>query len=228
MAVSLSDSPLSTAEPDDLIDMTSAERRLAASSKLDEVRVEDSKKRFTTVRPLSVGSFFTSRSSDRPKARASESSRSTRLGGRSSSRSNGRTSAIVPSFLGLGDEQDAVDLVDLDELHLDALAAGRGQVLAHVVRADRKLAMAPVDEAGKLYARGPSVLEDRLDRRSDRPSGRENVVDEHARHALQLEVEPRRADDRLGVARGLAVSHHHVVAVKGDVDCPERDFDPAA
>ena len=42
IAVSFSDSPLSTAEPDALIDIVSAERRFAASSKLDDVRVEDS------------------------------------------------------------------------------------------------------------------------------------------------------------------------------------------
>ncbi len=41
-AVSFSDSPLSTDEPIALIDIVSAESRFAASSKLDEVRVEDS------------------------------------------------------------------------------------------------------------------------------------------------------------------------------------------
>ena len=41
-AVSLSDSPLSTEEPTDLTVSVSAESRLAASSKEDEVRVEDS------------------------------------------------------------------------------------------------------------------------------------------------------------------------------------------
>ena len=40
---------------------TSAESRLPAISKLVRVRVEDSKKRFTSVRPRSVGTFFTSR-----------------------------------------------------------------------------------------------------------------------------------------------------------------------
>jgi hypothetical protein len=40
--VSFSDSPLSTAEPAALIDIVSADRRLAASSKLDDVRVDDS------------------------------------------------------------------------------------------------------------------------------------------------------------------------------------------
>ena len=63
--------------PRRLIDITSAESRFAASSKLDDVRVEDSKNRFTTVRPRSVGSFFTSRSSERSKLRAVASSRST-------------------------------------------------------------------------------------------------------------------------------------------------------
>ena len=42
IAVSLSDSPLSTDDPADLIDIVSADRRFAASSKLDDVRVEDS------------------------------------------------------------------------------------------------------------------------------------------------------------------------------------------
>ena len=41
-AVSLSDSPLSTDEPADLIASVSADRRFAASSKLEDVRVDDS------------------------------------------------------------------------------------------------------------------------------------------------------------------------------------------
>ena len=41
-AVSLSDSPLSTDEPAERIDIVSAESRFAASSKLASVRVDDS------------------------------------------------------------------------------------------------------------------------------------------------------------------------------------------
>ena len=67
--VSLSDSPLSTLEPEPLRLMVSADRRLAASSKEDDVRVELSKKTFTTVRPRSVGTFFTSRASTLSKPR---------------------------------------------------------------------------------------------------------------------------------------------------------------
>ena len=57
-AVSRSVSPLRMAE--DAIDMfmTSAPRRLPASSKLDWVRVEDSKNRLIWVRPRSVVRFF--------------------------------------------------------------------------------------------------------------------------------------------------------------------------
>ena len=64
-AVSFSDSPLSTDEPVALIDIVSAESRLAASSKLDDVRVEDSKKRLTTC-----GRAASAASSSRARARA--------------------------------------------------------------------------------------------------------------------------------------------------------------
>src|SRR5215211_5974819 len=159
--------------------MTSAESRFAASSKLDDVRVELSKKTFTTVRPRSAGSFFTSRSSERSNWRASARRRSTSsrvrsaiemrwrrrgsFGGRSSSlRTSGRISP-KSALLGRLEQEDAVDLVDLHELDVDALAARARQVLADVVGADRKLAVATVDEARELDAGRPAELEERLD-----------------------------------------------------------------
>ncbi len=101
------------------------------------------------------------------------------------------------SSSGVADEQDCVDLVHLDELHLDALVAGGGQVLADVVGADRQLAVAAVDEHGELDALGPAVVEERLDRGADRAAGVEDVVDEHDGPAVEREVERRRADERL-------------------------------
>ena len=127
----------------------------------------------------------------------------------------------VRVLLGRADEQDAVDLVHLDELHLDALVAGGGQVLADVVGADRQLAVAAVDEDGELDAVGPAVVEERLDRGADRAAGVEDVVDEDDRPAVEREVELRRADERLRRERRLAGAHHHVVAVEGDVDRAE-------
>src|SRR5215831_7003870 len=100
-----------------------------------------------TSRPLSVGSFFTSRSRLRSNVRAVASSRSTSsrvtsliemkcrfgggAGGRKSSRMT-RISAIVRCLLWSRYEQHLVDLVDFHELHLDALAARGRKVLADV------------------------------------------------------------------------------------------------
>jgi hypothetical protein len=60
-AVSSRVSPLVTLEEDELMLMTSAERRLPAISKEVRVRVEGSKKRLITVRPRRAGTFLISR-----------------------------------------------------------------------------------------------------------------------------------------------------------------------
>ena len=73
-AVSLSDSPLDTLDPLAEKLITSADSRLAASSNEIRVRVESSKNRFTTVRPRSVGSFFTSRPASAASIRSAVSS----------------------------------------------------------------------------------------------------------------------------------------------------------
>ncbi|CAB4678338.1 unannotated protein [freshwater metagenome] len=57
--MSFKDSPLLTLEPFAEKFITSADKRFAADSKEILVLVESSKKRFTTVRPRNVGSFFT-------------------------------------------------------------------------------------------------------------------------------------------------------------------------
>ena len=59
--VSRRDSPLLVDDPLPLMLIMSAESHLPAISKEDRVRVESSKNMFTTVRPLRVGSFLTSR-----------------------------------------------------------------------------------------------------------------------------------------------------------------------
>src|SRR5262249_16041001 len=103
-AVSFRDSPFSTEEPLAFIDSVSAESRLAASSKDDEMRVDDSKKTLTTSRPRRVGSFFVSRSSEPPqecavarrrptyaRSRSPQDSRGRRPGSRGGRRSLGTT-----------------------------------------------------------------------------------------------------------------------------------------
>src|SRR5215204_1480886 len=193
---------------------------------------------FTTVRPRSVGSFFISRSSERAKLRAVASSRWTssrersaidsrcrRSVGAGGSRSSRITRMSAMRFLlGAGDEQDLVDLVHLDELHLDALVPRGRQVLADVVGTDGKLSMAAIREAGELDARRPAVVEECIDRRADRAAGVEDIVDEDDGAALERELELRRAEDRLGVARWLAATDLDVVAVEGDVQRAEIEL----
>src|SRR3954462_4053751 len=146
-----------------------------------------------TSRPLSVGSFFTSRSRLRSKVRAVASSRSTSslvtswiemkcrfgggAGGRRSSRMT-RMSAIVRCLLWCWYEQNLVDLVHLDELHQDALVTRGREVLAHGVGTDGQLAVTAGDEDCELDAFRASVVEEGLDRSPDRAPGVEHVVDE--------------------------------------------------
>src|SRR5207248_8008788 len=147
-----------------------------------------------TSRPLSVGSFLTSRSRLRSNARAVASNRSTssrvtsliemkcRLGGGAGGRRSSRMtriSAIVAPLLWRGYEQNLVDLVDLDELHLDALVPGGRKVLADVVGPDRHLAVPAIDEHGELDPLWPAVVEQGLDGGTDRAARVEDVVDEH-------------------------------------------------
>ena len=57
-SVSTRDSPFETLEPEAVMEIASAPRRLAAISKLVRVRVDASKNRFTIILPRSVSSFF--------------------------------------------------------------------------------------------------------------------------------------------------------------------------
>src|SRR5215212_147089 len=185
---------------------------------------------FTTVRPRSVGSFFISRSSERAKLRAVASSRWTssrersaidsrcrRSGGAGGNRSSRMTRMSPMRFLlGSGNEQDLVDLVHLDELHLDALVPCGRQVPADVVGTNRKLAMTAVGEAGELDARRPAVVEESVDRGPDRAARVEDIVDEDDGSPLEPKVEPRRAHDRLGVPRRLAGANLDVVSIERD------------
>ena len=87
------------------------------------------------------------------------------------------------------------------DAHVDVLGARGRQVLADVVRPDRQLAMAAVDEHRQLHARGPAVVEQRLDRRAHRAAGEQHVVDDHDRAPGDVEVDVRGVHDgRVGAA----------------------------
>ena len=115
-------------------------------------------------------------------------------------------------------DRDLVEPVDLLEPDVDALPARGRQVLADVVGADRKLAVAAVGEHRELHPLGSPVVEQRVDRRPGGAPGEQHVVDEHHGAPVEVEVEVGAVDDRL--APGLAAVE--VVAVEGDVEVAER------
>jgi hypothetical protein len=84
-----------------------------------------------------------------------------------------------------------------------------------------------VDEDRELDTIRSPEVEQRVDRGADRPPGEEHIVDEHARPALEREVELCPADDRMRVTRLCAPTDHDVVAVERDVNGSERGLDAA-
>ena len=197
-AVSLRLSPLDTLEPLAEKLMTSALSRLAAASKEIRVRVESSKKRLTTVRPRSAGSFLIGRS-------ASE-----RI-----------SSAVVEDQLGVVAAQ--VGRAQQVPLHwtpttpwivtasvsstparrdLDPLDQRGRQVLADEVGADRQLAVAAVDQDREPDRPRAADVVERVERGADGAAGEQHVVDEDD----DLAVDAARRDLGRQRARGPASS----------------------
>ena len=106
----------------------------------------------------------------------------------------------------------AVLAVDLLELDVDDLLARRRHVLAHVVGADRELAVAAVDEDREADRLGPPEVDQRVHRRPDRAARVQDVVDEDDRAAVEVERDLGALDDR------LLGDERQVVAVEGDVE----------
>ena len=94
----------------------------------------------------------------------------------------------------------------------------RGHVLPDEVRADRQLAMSPVDQDREADPAGPPQVHQRVHRRADRATRIEDVVDQHHRAAGDVERDPRLVDLRR--LRGEA----DVVAIEADVQDADRDL----
>ena len=193
--------------------MTSADSRLAASSKLMRVRVESSKKRLTTVRPRSVGSFLTSRPASAGVDLRGGVEHERRVGAVQVGRLE-----QVPLHCGLPlGHEHLVDAVDLGEVDLHLLAARGRHVLADEVGPDRQLAVAAVDEDGELDRAGPAEVAQRVERRAHRAAGVEDVVDEHDEPVVDAGVGQHRGLQRADAAQP------QVVAVERDVDGADVD-----
>src|SRR5262245_15688102 len=109
-------------------------------------------------------------------------------------------------------DHDAVDAVDLEQLHADHLAARRRHVLADVVGADRQFAMAAIDDTRELDRARPAEVDQRVHGGANRPPRIEYVVDEHDDLAAHVDGDLRAAHDR------LLGDRRQVVAIQRDVE----------
>src|SRR6185295_15425409 len=178
--VSSSDSPLLCEETATFRLMTSAERRLAAISKVVRVRVEASKNRLNTLLPRSSGTFFTSRSVTPPSDSAVSRICSRISRGRPSMESRCCSSPLLLScglrstrrLQGEGETTRGV------ALEREPHARGHLELGAAVLRADRQLAAAAVGEHHQRDAGGPAVVEQLVHGRAHRAAAVEHVVDQ--------------------------------------------------
>src|SRR5262245_11017204 len=146
--VSSSDSPLEAELTEMLRLITSADRRLAAISKVVRVRVEFSKKRLNTLLPRRSGTFFTSRS-----VTSANGSAVSRICSRISRGSPSMDSRCCSSPLALSCGFPPVLSATFElqreaafrgALQAQALAFGHVDLRAAVLRADRQLPAAAV------------------------------------------------------------------------------------
>src|SRR5688500_14616955 len=146
--VSRSDSPLVAEDTVMFRLITSADRRLAAISKVVRVRVEASKNRLNTLLPRSSGTFFTSRSVTPAKDSAvSRICTSTSRGSPSmDSRCCSSPRSLSCGLRGMLRLQGERQLAVLRALQAQAHARGHVEARAAVLRADRQLPAAAVGE----------------------------------------------------------------------------------
>src|SRR5438309_2063245 len=198
--------------------MTSADRRFAAISKVVRVRVEASKNRLNTDLPRSSGTFFTSRSVT-PMKDAAVSRMCTRT-------SRGSPSIVsrcwsFPSLLSWGlrigeSQEKSAALVARQAQEFPCGHRKRG---ADVLRRDRQLPFAAVDQRRKLDFPGAPVVEQLVHRGAHGAPGVENVVDHDDMPAVDVERDLRRLN--LVMKSGDV----EIVAIEGDVERPHRRRD---
>src|SRR5664280_3495225 len=178
--VSRRDSPFFREEEPAANERTSADMRLAAVSNDMRVLVESSKNRVATVRPRSAGTLGLARRPTSAKESVTRSTSPMASASRSSMlrRWEGKCLTCSPAHQ-LAQRHPVVG-------HVDHLVPVRRQVLAHVVRSDGQLAVAPVHHDGQLHHLGASVLAEGVERGPDRPSGEEHVVDQDDRGTGQV------------------------------------------
>src|SRR6267142_5448289 len=187
--VSSRDSPLVAEDTAMFRLIPSADRRLAAISKVVRVRVEGSKKRLNTLLPRRSGTFFTSRSVT-PANDSAVSRIWTRISrGRPSMESRCCSSPLSLSC-GLRCTawlQHERELAVRFAVQAQPHAARHIELCAAVLRADGKLPPAAVGEHHQRDAGRPAVVEELVHRRAHRATAVEHVVDQQELRAVHVE-----------------------------------------
>src|SRR5512140_1815149 len=169
-AVSLSVSPFETLLPVEENPSTSAESRRSASSKESRVRVEFSKNMFAMVFPCRGGTFLMGRSSTSRKETAVSriSWMSSRFIPSRPSRwrvESGMGSSVLLLLVGVH-QKDGIFTVDVLHVNADRFAGGGRHVLPDIVRPDRELPVAPVDQHRELDAPRTAEIDQFVQRRA--------------------------------------------------------------
>ena len=202
--------------------MTSADRRLAAISKVVRVRVLFSKNRLNTVLPRSSGTFLTSRSAIETNGTAVSRMRSMISAGKPSSVSRCCSSpggVELRITHRLGSPAASTDSSSLPSAWrcstIDRSCAQPRGVRRR--RSPRSAVRGRRDRQHREFDRlGTPVVEQLVDRGAHRTAGVENVVDEH--DAAAGDVEGQRGRFELRAQPFLRV----IVAIKRDVDVADR------
>src|SRR2546428_593751 len=171
--VSSSDSPLVADEAAMFRLMTSAERRLAAISKVVRVRVEGSKNRLNTLLPRSSGTFLTSRSVTPAKDSAVSRICSSTSRGSPSMERRCCSSPLELSW-GLrctGGLECQAELAVSAALQPQPHAGRNLHRRAAMLGTDRQLPAAAVGQHHQRDALGPAVVEKLVHRRAHRATG---------------------------------------------------------
>src|SRR6267142_6627516 len=208
--VSRSDSPFVCDETAMFRLMTSAERRFAAISKVVRVRVEGSKNRLNTDLPRRSGTFFTSRSATPMNdAAVSRICKSTPRG--SPSMVSRCWSVPSPLSCGFRIGQSQGEMAAFVACQPQELAGRHRQRGADVLRGDRQLSLAAIDQRRELdFPRAP-VVEQLVHRCAHGAPRVEDVIDHHDVAAVHVERDLR------GFHFAAQAGRVEVVAVERDV-----------
>jgi hypothetical protein len=192
--------------------MTSADRRLAAISKVVRVRVEFSKKTLNTLLPRNRGTFLTSRWDTLRKLDAVSRMCVITSRGRPSIDSRWVSSPAVELWIthcsatlhcrrpsGLLREDQLLRRIEID---LPGAEVG----------ADRQLPSAAIGENRELDTRRATIVEQFVDRRARRATGIQHVIDQDQRPAFDIEGNRARFDACMQAPFAV------IVAVERNVD----------